>query len=56
MLGCIDCTNAIFHEQLGEYKCSIYKKYTKCEEQLRCEHWVEGTPGKSKEDVTKEEA
>ena len=55
MLGCKDCKNAIFHEQLGEYKCVIRHTYTKCEQQLRCEHWAEGTPGESKEDPKEEE-
>ena len=50
MQGCRDCKNAIFHEQLGEYKCVIRHTTTKPDKMLRCQFWKHGTPGKSKRD------
>ena len=56
MLGCKDCKNAIFHKQLGEYKCKVAERYVNDPNaQLRCSRWAEGTPGESKEDQKEEE-
>lgn len=51
MKGCFDCSNAIFEERIGEYKCRALEIYiANPGNRLRCPNWKAGTPGKYKRD------